>query len=80
MTTVQQAAESLKLTAQNCYKLKIIDGIIEEMPGGAHRFSEDQFLLVKKIIIENLKVQKNNNFIEFGFPTILYLKIYQQNN
>jgi acetyl-CoA carboxylase, carboxyl transferase, alpha subunit len=49
--SVQQAAESLKLTAQNCYKLKIIDGIIEEMPGGAHRFSEDSFLLVKKNII-----------------------------
>tara|TARA_B100000579_G_scaffold420898_1_gene421100 strand:- start:2694 stop:3641 length:948 start_codon:yes stop_codon:yes gene_type:complete len=73
--SVQQAAESLKLTAQNCYKLKIIDGIIEEMPGGAHRFSEDQFLLVKKIIIEkmnelskysreNLVKDRNKKFLE----------------
>ncbi len=73
--SVQQAAESLKLTAQNCYKLKIIDGIIEEIPGGAHRFSEDQFLLVKKIIIEkmnelskysreNLVKERNKKFLE----------------
>ncbi len=73
--SVQQAAESLKLTAQNCYKLKIIDGIIEEMPGGAHRFSEDQFLLVKKNIIEkmnelskfsreNLVKERNKKFLE----------------
>ena len=53
--SVQQAADSLKLTAENCYRLKIIDEIIKEMPGGAHRFPEDQFFLVKKNILEKLK-------------------------
>ena len=45
------------------------------MPGGAHRFSEDQFLLVKKNIIEkmnelskfsreNLVKERNKKFLE----------------
>ena len=52
---VQKAAKSLKLTAEDCIKLGIIDEIIKEMPGGAHRHPNEQFLLVKKTIIANLK-------------------------
>ena len=52
---VQKAAKSLKLTAEDCIKLDIIDEIIKEMPGGAHRHPNEQFLLVKKTIIANLK-------------------------
>ena len=51
---VQKAAEALKLTAEDCLKLKIIDQIINETPGGAHRFSKEQFLLTKSIINEKL--------------------------
>tara|TARA_Y100000590_G_C15669350_1_gene995715 strand:- start:927 stop:1868 length:942 start_codon:yes stop_codon:yes gene_type:complete len=51
---VQLAAEALKLTSEECLKLQIIDEIIEELPGGAHRFSSEQFQLVKKSISENL--------------------------
>ena len=52
---VQKAAESLKLTAEDCIELNIIDEIVREMPGGAHRYPNEQFLLVKKTIIANLK-------------------------
>jgi len=52
---VQKAAKSLKLTAEDCLEFNIIDGIIEEMPGGAHRYPKEQFVTVKKIIIENLE-------------------------
>ena len=52
---VQKAAESLKLTAEDCIKLNIIDEIVKEMPGGAHRYPKEQFLLVKKTIIANLE-------------------------
>ena len=52
---VQKAAKSLKLTAEDCIELNIIDGIVEEMPGGAHRYPKEQFLLVKKTIIANLE-------------------------
>ena len=52
---VQKAAESLKLTAEDCLELNIIDGIVKEMPGGAHRYPKEQFVIVKKTIIENLE-------------------------
>ena len=51
---VQKAAKSLKLTAEDCLELNIIDGIVKEMPGGAHRYPKEQFVIVKKTIIENL--------------------------
>ena len=51
---IQKAAETLKLTAQDCLKYKIIDSIIEEIPGGAHRFPEEQSLLIKEELNKNL--------------------------
>ena len=51
---VQKAAKSLKLTAEDCLELNVIDGIVKEMPGGAHRYPKEQFVIVKKTIIENL--------------------------
>ena len=36
-THAQEAATALKLTAQDLYGMKLIDGIIEEPVGGAHR-------------------------------------------
>jgi len=35
-------------------KLKIIDKIISEVPGGAHRFADQQFKIVKNNIIVKL--------------------------
>ena len=52
---VQKAAKSLKLTAEDCLKLKIIDEIVKEIPGGAHRYPNQQFLTVKKIILATLE-------------------------
>jgi len=51
---VQEAAESLKLTADDCLKLGIIDEIIDEISGGAHRFMSNQFKKVKESILKNL--------------------------
>ena len=50
-----KAAENLKLTAQDCFDNKIIDSIVDEVPGGAHRFPEDQASILKKNLIINLK-------------------------
>ena len=52
---VQKAADALKLTAEECLKLKIIDKIIKEPLGGAHRFAEDQIELVKIAINEQIE-------------------------
>ena len=51
---VQKAADSLKLTADECLKLKVIDKIIPEKHGGAHRHKNEQFQIVKKLITEKL--------------------------
>ena len=51
----QQAAETLKLTANDCYSLKIIDEIIPELPGAAHRFPFEQASVIKKTLVSNLQ-------------------------
>ncbi|MDC0056596.1 acetyl-CoA carboxylase carboxyltransferase subunit alpha [Alphaproteobacteria bacterium] len=56
---VQQAAEALKITANDCLNLGIIDEIVQEVAGGAHRFANQQFEIVKKIILKNLDAVKN---------------------
>ena len=48
---IQNAAESLKITAQDCLENKIIDIIIKEVDGGAHRFPHKQSIILKKAII-----------------------------
>ena len=49
------AAEALKLTAANAKKHNIIDGIIKEPIGGAHRNLEETALSIKEQILTDLK-------------------------
>ena len=49
-----EAAECLKLTANDMLKNKLIDGIIKEPVGGAHTNREMTFLNVKKEILSQL--------------------------
>jgi len=51
---VEQAAETLKLTAQDLLKIGLIDGIIPEPRGGAHRDPEKTAANIKESIIKNL--------------------------
>lgn len=50
----EQAAEALKLTSTDMKGLKIVDEIIKEPIGGAHRFREETFENVKKTIQKHL--------------------------
>ena len=50
----QEAAESLKLTAQNLLELGIIDEIVEEPPGGAHADPEQAAHLLKERLAANI--------------------------
>lgn len=50
-----EAAEALKLTAKSLLGLHIIDGIIEEPAGGAHRYPAETVLAVKEALSINLK-------------------------
>ncbi|MCH8553643.1 MAG: acetyl-CoA carboxylase carboxyltransferase subunit alpha [Schleiferiaceae bacterium] len=50
----ERAAEALKLTADDMYKNKLIDGIIKEPLGGAHTNNQEMFEIVKAEILKHL--------------------------
>ena len=51
----EQAAQALKLTANDMLKNKLIDGVIKEPLGGAHNDMNATAMELKKVIIKNLK-------------------------
>jgi len=51
----EQAAKALKLTSSDMKSLKIVDEIIKEPLGGAHRFRDETFANVKSNILKNLE-------------------------
>ena len=51
----EQAAEALKLTAQDMHQFQMVDGIIEEPLGGAHLDLKWQSQKIKEYIFDNLK-------------------------
>ncbi|WP_185863133.1 acetyl-CoA carboxylase carboxyltransferase subunit alpha [Blattabacterium cuenoti] len=74
----EKSAEALKLTAENMYKLNLIDDVIKEPLGGAHFCPEKAFKFVKKQIvkyykqlsemnIETLIEKRKNKYISIGF-------------
>ena len=50
----QQAAEAMKMTAQEVHHLGVIDGIIPEPLGGAHRAPEEAAGRVREAVLSNL--------------------------
>ena len=52
-----EAAEAMKLSAKNLLELKVIDEIIEEPIGGAHRDRD--------LILKNVKISLLKNLTEF---------------
>ncbi|MEP0823495.1 MAG: acetyl-CoA carboxylase carboxyl transferase subunit alpha, partial [Ignavibacterium sp.] len=54
----EQAAEALKLTAPDLVDQGIVDRIVPEPPGGAHRNHEQAASILKKILIEELDALK----------------------
>ncbi|WP_242086579.1 acetyl-CoA carboxylase carboxyltransferase subunit alpha [Aestuariivivens sediminis] len=55
----ERAAEALKLTAADMKKLKLVDDIIKEPLGGAHRDREKTFKLVSHAIVKSYDEFKN---------------------
>lgn len=54
----EQAAEALKLTAEDLLSQKIIDRIVPEPQGGAHRDHEKAADILKRILLEELEKLK----------------------
>jgi acetyl-CoA carboxylase carboxyl transferase subunit alpha len=55
----EQAAEALKLTANDMKKLKMVDEIVKEPLGGAHRDREQTFVIVSNAISKSYESLKN---------------------
>ena len=55
-----EAAKAMKLTANELLKMKIIDEIIEEPIGGAHRNKEQVIFSTKEVLIKYLEEFKKN--------------------
>jgi len=55
----EQAAEALKLTATDAMKIKVVDGIIKEPVGGAHRDRKKTFTAVSNAIKKSYEELKN---------------------
>lgn len=51
----EKAAEALKLTSTDMKELKLVDEVIKEPVGGAHRHREEAIQNVKKAILKNLE-------------------------
>lgn len=51
----REAAEALKLTAQDLLRLGVIDEVVPEPLGGAHRYPEEAAGFLRKAIAEKLK-------------------------
>jgi acetyl-CoA carboxylase carboxyl transferase subunit alpha len=73
----KDATDALRLTAQDLKALGIIDEIIKEPLGGAHRNREQTFEAVKEALIRNLnelvkispddlKTQRTDKFLKMG--------------
>jgi len=50
----QDAAAAMRITAQDLLSLKVIDGIVPEPPGGAHRAPENTINAVGEVIAQSL--------------------------
>ncbi|QAS53955.1 acetyl-CoA carboxylase carboxyltransferase subunit alpha [Halobacillus litoralis] len=50
----QEAAESMKITSYDLQKLEVIDGVIPEIRGGAHRDIKAQAGEIEKVLLESL--------------------------
>ena len=72
----ETASNSLKITAKDCLNLKIIDEIIEEPIGGAHRNHEIMCRDLKKSLLDNLNelqkidlasllTERNNRYLNY---------------
>ena len=73
----ETAANNLKMTSEDLKKLKVIDEIIKEPLGGAHRGHEEMIKEVKKNLLKNLEIlrelkgdqlvkNRRNKYLEFG--------------
>lgn len=75
----EQAAEALKLTAKDLIQFNIIDRIVPEPRGGAHRNPDQAAIILKEILIDELnklKKIKIDKLIEMRIQKFLNMGVY----
>lgn len=75
----EQAAEALKLTAKDLIQFKIIDRIVPEPRGGAHRNPDQAAIILKEILIDELnklKKIKIDKLIEMRVEKFINMGVY----
>jgi len=78
----ENAAEALKLSADDMLSLRLIDGIISEPLGGAHRNPEEAFKNVKNTIVSalgELRKIKSQKLTELRKEKFLKMVVYEEN-
>lgn len=60
----EQAAEALKLTAEDLISVGVIDRIVQEPTGGAHRKPDEMFEAVQSILYEEIELLKKKSHKE----------------
>ena len=76
-----EAAELLKITAQDLFHMKVIDEVVEEPIGGAHRDARRAAELLKEAITRNLSEIKNtasDELVKQRYEKFRNLGIYDQ--
>ena len=64
VTKSNEAAEAMKITAQDLYKFNIIDGVIKEPKGGAHRDPQECANSIKECLNKQLEIYSNNKVLD----------------
>ena len=77
----EQAAEALKLTAEDMYHFKMVDGIVKEPLGGAHADPDAMYAEVRKQIFKNfeeLKGLPTDELIQQRIDKFCSMGVYQE--
>jgi len=77
----QQAAETMKITADDLLELKIIDGIIPEPEGGAHKNIEQQAASIKQFIettLSDFSSLTNEDIIEQRYQKFRHIGVFEK--
>ena len=77
----EQAAEALKLTGEDMKRLKLIDGIIKEPLGGAHRDRAGSFAIVQSTITtayEELKDLSHTDLVTQRMDKYAQMGVYKE--
>lgn len=75
----EKAAEALRLTADDMLALGLVDAVIPEPLGGAHRHPEQAFATVKKYVVEalnNLKKIKPERLVQLRREKFMKMAVY----